>query len=48
MRGFNLEQCANIYRNAAINVDSMQLCAGSEDGRDSCKGDSGNMNSSNA
>lgn len=41
VRGFNLEQCTNIYQKGKITLSSKVLCAGGENGRDSCRGDSG-------
>lgn len=36
--GFNLEQCTDIYQRSAINLSARVLCAGGEDGKDSCRG----------
>lgn len=33
--------CANTYRNAGVILSDSQLCAGGENGKDSCTGDSG-------
>lgn len=41
VNGYNLNQCDEIYRRLNIRLDSTQLCAGGERGRDSCNGDSG-------
>lgn len=40
--GFNLEQCATIYSRSAT-LNPKQMCAGGEEGRDSCSGDSGRV-----
>lgn len=37
MNGFNLIRCEDIYHTLSRN----QLCAGGEQGKDSCNGDSG-------
>lgn len=40
--GFNLNECKNIYRTTGTTLsDDKQLCAGGEEGKDSCNGDSG-------
>ncbi|XP_031619952.1 uncharacterized protein LOC116338681 [Contarinia nasturtii] len=41
MKGFNLNRCNNVYKLAGITLADHQLCAGGEQGRDSCSGDSG-------
>lgn len=41
VKGFNLEQCSQIYRTAAIN--RTQLCAGGVEDIDSCGSDSGDF-----
>lgn len=44
VNSFNLSECANIYRMTGINLtNGMQLCAGGEENKDSCEGDSGNL-----
>lgn len=44
MTGFNLNECANIYRTLGYFLtNGKQLCAGGEDGKDSCNGDSGEL-----
>lgn len=39
--GFNLNRCGQVYRLAGITLNPKQLCAGGEEGKDSCNGDSG-------
>lgn len=34
-------ECSTTYRQAGVVVNSGQLCAGGEKGKDSCRGDSG-------
>lgn len=41
VNGFNLDQCSNVYRNFSINLSDEHLCAGGEEGKGSCNGDSG-------
>lgn len=41
VNGFNLNQCSNVYRRASITLGTNVLCAGGEEGKDSCSGDSG-------
>lgn len=41
VNGVNLNRCNNIYRLAGITLNSGQICAGGEEGKDSCSGDSG-------
>lgn len=36
-----MEQCKQVYKSKGITLRSGQLCAGGENGIDSCKGDSG-------
>lgn len=43
VNGFNLEQCAGVYRRASISLGTNILCAGGEEGKDSCSGDSGDL-----
>lgn len=43
VNGFNLNRCNNAYRVASITLNSKQMCAGGEEGKDSCSGDSGNF-----
>lgn len=42
---FNWNECANIfYRNFGINlINGQHLCAGGEEGKDACSGDSGEL-----
>lgn len=43
VKGFNLQSCNNIYNQIyRVSLNSRQMCAGGEDGKDSCNGDSGN------
>lgn len=46
VNGFNLQECAKIFsREIGIKLtNDKQLCAGGEDNKDSCEGDSGNLN----
>lgn len=37
----NLDQCNRVYSRQRVVLRSSQLCAGGEQGKDSCKGDSG-------
>lgn len=40
--GFNLNECKNIYRRNGVNLTSgKQLCAGGEEGKSTCTGDTG-------
>lgn len=42
VNGINLDRCDDIYqRYLGVKLTSKQLCAGGEEGRDSCSGDSG-------
>lgn len=41
MNGTSLQQCNEAYRKFNINISTKQLCAGGEDGKVSCNGDSG-------
>lgn len=41
VNGFNLNRCGQVYRAAGITLNPKQLCAGGEEGKDSCNGDSG-------
>lgn len=41
VNGYNLDECSEVYRNHKIRLNSKHLCAGGEEGRDSCSGDSG-------
>lgn len=41
MNGFSFNSCNSKYRTININILSSQLCAGGEEGKDSCNGDSG-------
>lgn len=45
VNGFSLNQCAKIYdRDMGIKLTKdKQLCAGGEDGKDTCNGDSGDL-----
>lgn len=43
VNGFNLGQCTNVYRRASISLGQNVLCAGGEEGKDSCSGDSGDL-----
>ena len=38
---FDAEKCANVYKRAGSLNQTLQLCAGGKEGRDSCGGDSG-------
>ncbi|XP_063709466.1 serine protease easter-like [Culicoides brevitarsis] len=39
--GFDTQQCSKQYKGERIFITSNQLCAGGQDGKDSCSGDSG-------
>lgn len=39
LNGTNINQCKNVYQ--TVTVGASQLCAGGEEGKDSCSGDSG-------
>lgn len=41
--GFDFGECDNIYQRTGIKLSNKQLCAGGVGGRDSCTGDSGNI-----
>ena len=41
MNIFDADRCANIYKRAGTLNQTIQLCVGGEEGRDSCGGDSG-------
>lgn len=41
VNGFNLNQCNNVYKRLSHSLTTKHLCAGGEEGRDSCSGDSG-------
>lgn len=44
VNGFNLTECADVYRNVGAHLTrGKQLCAGGEEDKDSCEGDSGNQ-----
>lgn len=43
VQGFNLNDCAEVYKNDGYIVTEKHLCAGGDEGRDSCNGDSGNV-----
>lgn len=43
VNGFSLDQCSNIYRQFSINLSDEHLCAGGEEGKGSCNGDSGDL-----
>lgn len=43
IHGFNWEQCLNIYQRAATNLSNKQLCAGGEEEKGTCGGDSGDL-----
>nr|XP_023026596.1 serine protease easter-like [Leptinotarsa decemlineata] len=36
-----ISECSQIYSQAGVNLQGAQVCAGGENGKDSCKGDSG-------
>lgn len=37
----SFSECISIYKQANINLQPTQMCAGGEKGKDSCRGDSG-------
>lgn len=39
--GFNLDECENVYRLMKARLNGKQICAGGEENKDSCEGDSG-------
>lgn len=41
VRGYSFQQCSDVYRRQSINLSILQLCAGGDEGKDSCSGDSG-------
>lgn len=42
VNGFNLNECSNIYRSRnSMALGNNVMCAGGEEGKDSCSGDSG-------
>lgn len=43
VQGINLKDCNEIYQIDGYNVTEKHLCAGGDEGRDSCNGDSGNV-----
>lgn len=45
MDGFNLNRCSSVYNLAGVSLNQKQLCAGGEQGKDSCSGDSGKNDS---
>lgn len=43
VNGFNFDQCSNIYEKSSIKLSNKQLCAGGEEGKGTCNGDSGDL-----
>lgn len=41
VNGFNLNRCNNVYKVVSLSLTTKHLCAGGEEDRDSCSGDSG-------
>lgn len=42
VNGCNLDECSKVYgKHSSIHLSHKQLCAGGEDGRGTCNGDSG-------
>ena len=41
VRGFEWNQCSNMFRTHGVNLGQNQICAGGEKDEDSCVGDSG-------
>lgn len=41
MQGTSAQYCKQVYRIHNIHISTKQLCAGGEEGKDSCNGDSG-------
>lgn len=41
LKGVSRERCNRMYKRFKISIQSSQLCAGGEEGYDSCGGDSG-------
>lgn len=39
----NFEQCSSVYQSMGIHLSNNTLCAGGDEGRDSCSGDSGDQ-----
>lgn len=43
VQGVNLNSCRNIYKTEGYMLMDTHLCAGGEEGHDSCSGDSGKL-----
>lgn len=41
LKGYNFERCSNLYKRNSVDLSRKVLCAGGEQGKDSCRGDSG-------